>query len=147
MPVFSSQTPALMTDGPIVKADLFCPTALATTLQANNIALPTPIPISAMIDTGASITAVKKGLPSQLGLNPIGTQSIGGVSSVGVRCYKYLMRMSLHGAAGHGQVNYEGVFVEVELKGQNIDCLLGRDFLSGCIFVYSGPANSITLAM
>ena len=46
----------------------------------------------------------------------------------------------------HG-IAYEGVITAAPLKGQNIDCLIGRDILSKGILIYIGYDNSFTLSI
>ena len=44
-------------------------------------------------------------------------------------------------------VHFDAVFTEAPLKGQNIQCLLGRDFLAHAVLTYVGPTNSFVISL
>lgn len=104
--------------------------------------LPEPIPITALIDTGASGSVIQKGLPDQMGLKPVGAQSISTPTSTNVHCYQYRLRFLFP-----NRVVFETTVVEAPLRGQNIQCLLGRDLLSHAVFVYIGYRNLFSLSI
>jgi len=110
--------------------------------------VPTPITVSALIDTGASLSVIQQGLPKQLGLHPVGVQYINTASSENIACSQYALQLILQATGGiQIPVSFAALFTEAPLKGQNIHCLLGRDFLAHCVLVYTGPTNSFVLSL
>jgi len=94
-----------------------------------------------MIDTGASATVLRQGIPAQLGLKPIGVSYITTPSSTNVPCDEYLVRLVFP-----NNVLWEGTVIEAPLQGQNIQCLIGRDILSQAVLVYIGYGNLFSLS-
>ena len=148
MPVFASQISNLQAIGPILDVQIGPnPMALAAMQQAGS-PLPVPITISAMIDTGASNSVVQSGLPRQLGLFPVGSQLINTPSSENVPCMQYILRMMFFPTGGLLMpVHFDSLFTEAPLRGQNIQCLLGRDFLAHAVLTYLGPTNSFVISL
>lgn len=89
-----------------------------------------------MIDTGATGSVIRQGLPAQLGLKPIGVTYINTPSSMNVACYEYLVRFVFP-----NNVLFETTVLETPLQGQHIECLIGRDVLAHGVFVYIGYGN------
>lgn len=110
-------------------------------LRKKNETIPTPIAASAMIDTGATGTVVRKDIIRQLNMNPIGTTLISTPSSTNIRCYEYLMRLLFP-----SNVVVETVVIAAPLLGQHIQCLVGRDVLQNGVFIYTGYINAFTLS-
>jgi hypothetical protein len=94
-----------------------------------------------MIDTGASCTVIREGMAHDLGLQPTGVRVVHTPSDANVRCREYLVRLLLPSG-----VAFETDVVEAPLKGQHIDCLIGRDVLARGVLVYIGPDNLFTLS-
>jgi hypothetical protein len=94
-----------------------------------------------MIDTGAGCTVIRAGLAQLLGLQPTGVTTIHTASDTNVRCYRYLVRVLLP-----NNVSFEKTVVEAPLRGQHIDCLIGRDVLANGVLVYIGPGNLFSLS-
>jgi hypothetical protein len=77
----------------------------------------------------------------QLGLEPIGVVNISTPSSESIRCYQYSVRLVFP-----NNVIVEAIAIEAPLKGQQIECLVGRDVLAHGVFVYTGYINQFTLS-
>ena len=103
--------------------------------------VPAPYFGLAMIDTGASCTVIREGMAHDLGLQPTGVRMIHTPSDTNVRCHEYLVRLLLPNG-----ILFETDVVEAPLKGQHIDCLVGRDVLARGILVYIGTENLFTLS-
>ena len=148
MPVVTTQVSNLQAVGPILDVQISpSPMAIHAMQQAGTL-VPAPISVSAMIDTGASNCVIQSGLPQQLGLFPVGSQLINTPSSENVACMQYLLRLSFFPTGGLLMpVNFDSVFTEAPLKGQNIQCLLGRDFLVHAVLTYIGPTNSFAISL
>ena len=100
------------------------------------------VKLLAMVDTGATGTVVSEGIPNALGLNPIGTTLINTPSSTNVNCNQFDVQILFPNNAGIASI----VITEAPLKGQHIQCLIGRDILRYGVFIYNGCDDSFTLS-
>jgi len=141
VPSFTVQLPNLLNSGPLVTVQVAVGSTAEAAMQAAGVPTPSPLPATAMIDTGASASVIRQGVAAQLGLYPIGVSYITTPSSTNVPCNEYLMRFVFP-----NQVVYEGTAIETPLQGQNIDCLIGRDILAHAVLVYIGYGNQFTLS-
>jgi len=103
--------------------------------------VPDPVPIKAMIDTGATGSVLQPEIAQRLGLQPVGAVTISTPSSENVPCYQYSVRLLFP-----DNVIVEAIVVEAPLRGQLIQCLVGRDVLAHCVLVYTGYINQFTLS-
>jgi hypothetical protein len=116
-------------------------------IQKAGTPVSSPVKIVALIDTGASISVIQQGLAQQLAVHPVGIQHITTPSSQAVPCHQYALQLTLQATGGiKGTVAFDALFTEAPLLGQNIQCLLGRDFLAHGVFMYTGPTNSFVLS-
>ena len=141
MPSFASTIPDLQAAGPVVELKLAVGPEVEAAIQAEGQRAGPPIPAVAMIDTGASVSVVREGLPSQLGLHPIGVSNVSTPSSTNIPCYRYLLRLMFP-----NQVVIEAMVLELPLRGQHIQCLIGRDVLARAVFVYIGHEGLFSLS-
>ena len=130
MPTLTVQLADLQAEGPKLEVRLTDGTGTAG-----------PVTVEALIDTGATVTVVANQVIRQLGLSPVGTALVHTPSSSNVRCYKYLVRLVLPNGLG-----LETVAIGTPLRGQRIQCLVGRDVLRSAVFVYTGTTNTFTLS-
>jgi predicted aspartyl protease len=141
MPSFTTQVPNLQGVGPVVEVRLAVGSIIEEVLRKDHQNIPTPIPSLAMIDTGATGTVVREDIVSQLNLNPVGLTLINTPSSTNVQCYEYLMRILFP-----NNVIVETVVIAAPLKGQHIQCLIGRDVLRHGVLIYTGYIDTFTLS-
>ena len=141
MPSFTTQVPNLQGVGPIIEVQLAVGLINEEILKKNDQSIPTPVLISAMIDTGATGTVVQEDIIQQLGLNPTGVTLINTPSSTNVECYEYLVRLLFP-----NNVVVETTIIGVPLKGQHIQCLIGRDVLRHGVLIYVGYTDTFTLS-
>lgn len=141
MPSFTSTSPDLQATGPIVEIRVAVGGPVELALQISGEPISAPVQAFAMIDTGASVSVVRQGLPAQLGLNPIGVTYINTPSSTNVPCYEYPVRLIFP-----NNVVVEATVLEVPLQGQNIQCLIGRDVLAHGVLIYIGYGNLFSLS-
>lgn len=141
MPSFTSTIPNLQATGPVAELQLAVGTEVETAILAKGERPASPISVVAMIDTGASVSVIRQGLPAQLGLNPIGISNISTPSSTNVVCYRYLVRLIFP-----NKVLIEARILELPLQAQHIQCLIGRDVLAEAVFVYIGYENLFSLS-
>lgn len=141
MPSFTHRIPALQSRGPIIEIQLSPSLPFIETMNIQISEIKT-INVMAMIDTGASVTAIQQGLLKNLGINPIGSSLIHTPSSQNVRCNKYDVQLIFPNHVAIPTIS----ITEVPLQGQHIQCLIGRDILQYGVFIYNGYDNSFTLS-
>ena len=98
--------------------------------------------VSALIDTGASISCIDSGVAMELQLPIINRTSVAGVGG--------LHQFNVHLAqirAPELNFTFYGPFTGVDLaaSGQQRIALIGRDFLAHFHMTYDGPSGSVTL--
>lgn len=143
MPSITLGLEDLQRDGPIIDVHFFISSELEKKYLEEKKALPEPVVVKALIDTGASACVLRKEIPEKLGLTPIGITKICTPSTKDHECYQYFMRMVIPAQ----NVTYEGIFISAPLDGQEIEGLIGRDVLKNGILIYIGYANQFTLSL
>lgn len=148
MPVFTAQVTNLESVGPILDVQVSPSVDAIEAILREGGRVPSPISISAMIDTGASASVMKEGIAQQLGLNPVGVQRINTPSTRGLECPVFYLQLILDPTAGlTGPVQIDSRFIEAPLEGQNnLQALLGRDILRLGVFIYNGATNSFVFS-
>ena len=111
-------------------------------LRQESKPVPNPVEIPALIDTGASGTAVKPEVIRQLQLTPRGVTNIATPSSAAHPCNVYDVSLTF----ANGVVVPVITVIEVPLEGQVIQGLIGRDVLAHGILIYSGYTNTFSLS-
>lgn len=147
MPYF---TLAVGPGGPIVNAGVFVSSARRAALSQLNQPIPDYQVIRALVDTGASCTAIEPSVLQMLSLTPTGTVEIltpsTGQGSHTTETY------DIDFAIGAGQAG-ETPFVMTNLRvtaaqlylQQGIHALIGRDILQRMMLVYNGSMNQFSL--
>jgi hypothetical protein len=139
---------ALAALGAILEVQVQVPKALSALLESQNQVIPQPVTGFALIDTGATRTCADESSLSNLGINPIGTVSMGTAGGP-TQCPLFPARLwfpSLNLGADFDSivgVNLQGQAVQ----GQQLTVLIGRDILSRGILIYSGNGVFFTLAL
>jgi hypothetical protein len=141
LPSFTVQVPNLRQAGPVLELQIAVGTATEEALQRAGDPVPTPVRAIGLIDTGASVSVVRRGLLSQLGMQPVGVMRINTPSSTNVTCDEYLVRFVLPNG-----IVLETTALEAPLQSQHIQCLIGRDVLAQTVLVYIGYSNQLTLS-
>lgn len=119
--------------------------ALSAHLQKQQPPQPSPTPVvgRALIDTGATFTAIDRSAATQLNLVAVDTiQS--GTAGGQQTCPRYPARLAFPGTPIPG-FNLPRA-VGVDLTGQGFIVLLGRDFLSVFVLTYNGPLGQFILS-
>jgi Aspartyl protease len=137
-------------DGPTLNAVVTVSAARATALKDASVPLPQPVPIRALVDTGASCTCVDPDVLARLQLTPTGKASLNTPSTGGQaqEFDQYDIGLAIPGAAPGAIPLFLGTVpvVAAVLTGQAIQALIGRDILGACVLVYNGTTGLFTLA-
>lgn len=141
MPSFTATIPNLQTVGPVVDVHLAVGSSVEAALKASGQTIPSPVQLTAMIDTGASGTVIRQGLANQLGLHPVGVTAITTPSSTNVPCYEYVVQLVFPNNVVVGTTA-----IEAPLQGQHIQCLIGRNVLAHGVLIYIGYNNLFSLS-
>jgi len=137
---FTFKLPYLREKGPIcqvvIKPSL--PTIEKLKLQKSKIPL---VKVLALIDTGASTTAISHKVVKDLKLVPRGTAKVYTSSRHSEMRNEYDISLEF------GKDIYLQILraLEANLKDQTIHCLIGRDILQHGKLVYNGPKNKVVL--
>jgi hypothetical protein len=148
MPLFTLQ---LTAQGPLMVAYVGVSEARRTALMSVGQAVPPPIQIRALVDTGAGGTCVDPSVLQTLGLTPTGSAQVN-TPSTGATPHnadQYDVSIAIPGALQtHSPLiiaNIPVLCAEL-LAPQGFHALVGRDILSLCLLCYNGLAGSFTLA-
>lgn len=99
------------------------------------------VPVTALLDTGASHTVIQSNVFDRLGLESVGSVFFSTPSTTEpIVRLQYLVRLIL--ANG---IAFEVEVAEAPLGGQEVQCLIGRDLLDYTVLTYNGPKNHYTL--
>lgn len=142
MPSFTIQVANLQAVGPVVQGlRVAVGKPAEEALKKAGEPVPAPVELTALVDTGATGTVIRKGVAAQLGLKPVGVVRIHTPSSSDVPCEQYAVRLLFP-----NNVIVEGTAIEAPLLGQDIQVLIGRDILAHGVLVYIGYANLFSLS-
>jgi len=114
--------------------------------------IPQPVALNALVDTGASCTAVDSNVIQRLGLTPTGVAKIATPSTEGppleVAQYDVSIIIPPGRPGDRSFVLAVLPVIEVKLEGQYLGytALIGRDILDQCLFIYDGLGKVSTLA-
>jgi hypothetical protein len=142
MPAFTWRQADLRAQGPTATVSIAVTAAAQAALTTAGDTAPAPVQVTAMIDTGATGTAIAPGIAQQLSLQPVGITLVSTPSSANVPMPQYAIRLLLAPT-----VIFETTAIEAPLHGQAIQALIGRDVLSQAVLVYIGYANEFTIAL
>lgn len=154
MPVFDfilwtqQQGGTLERDGPIIPVEVSMPVALEEWCVKHNYPVPPPIAGYALIDTGASISAIHEPILEQLSIIPFDSIPLITPSGTG-RAFVYPTRVSFPALNVMGYTISRVVGSQLNWKtsdGKNVIMLLGRDLLAQFLLLYHGKFNQVILA-
>jgi len=133
-----------MAIGPQLDVEVHVPDALASILTQQGKPIPKPVAGKALIDTGASITAVDGSIIQSLGVQPVGVATVH-TPSGSAQQNQYPVKFMFPGSGLPPLIASQAI--GSVLQSQGIVALIGRDSLSSVVFVYNGGAGMITLAL
>lgn len=143
MPCLTVRIPDLQHRGAIIDTLIAPSSALREVLQKEGKEIPKPIPARLLIDTGASISAIKKGFAEKLRLKLHDITKIATPSNGAYECplYDIDIIFPIH------QIIIKNIgVIEAAFEGQDIDGLIGRDVLKLGLLIYSGYDNTFIFA-
>lgn len=133
----------LKTRGAVLQVRIGVPAAIAASYTSKGQTVPAAKQFLAMIDTGASISAISELAAAQTGLVQTGTVQLGGIGGTGIK--------AVYGASiGFGDPTIPALdpvqIAAVQLPTNAFDVLIGRDILKNLVLTYDGPRGSFALA-
>ena len=131
----------LQAAGPMVGVQIEIPQALSQQLAGAGKPVPQPVTGMALIDTGATMSAVDASVVAALGVNPVGVVPVGTAGGPAAQPV-YPIRLQLQGV---GLVLDFSRVTGAPLKSMNLVALLGRDVLARMVLIYDGPSSEYTL--
>lgn len=145
MPILNAQ---IDPDGPTVRIAVGASRPRIAALHRLGQAVPQPRLIRALLDTGASCTAIDSNVLRSLDLTPTGTVAIHTPSSSGSghRCDQYDVSIVLINAPDVHVMSFTIPVIECDLTAQGIEALIGRDLLDRCLLIYNGPVGVLSLS-
>ena len=136
--------------GPVIQVLVGVSTPLATSLQSQNLPVPSPVGGLALIDTGATKSAVAEAVAQHLGIQPSGLVNVGTAAGMQQQPV-YSARFSFPG--GPLPAIEFAELTGVNLHGHTVPglqlpliALIGRDILSRFVRIYDGQSATVTLA-
>jgi predicted aspartyl protease len=132
----------LQLEGPKIAIEIGVPTVLAEFLARSGLPVPATRTGFALIDTGASITAVDEEVVASLGFQPIGQMKLA-TPSRSMPAWLYAARLTCSERAVPVLEVLD--IVGCTLQPQGFIALLGRNFLRKVVLHYDGPAGFFTL--
>ena len=129
--------------GPTIDMEIGIPAVLAAAYGQSGQPVPSPHVGRALIDTGASGSAVDERIIQALGIQPVGQCSLATPSQATGVASLYRVKVSFPQTTFSGAA--EWTVIGCELASQGISALIGRDILASCVLIYNGPARTFTL--
>jgi hypothetical protein len=135
--------------GPVLNAYFIVSAPRRAALLAAGQAVPPPVSVRLLVDTGASMTSVDGALIGSLSLPIVGMVPMLTPSTNGkpVSCLQLDAGLIVPGATPSDMLIVGALpIIVTSFQGQSINGLLGRDVLDRCMLVYHGTAAHISLA-
>ncbi|HJT78298.1 MAG TPA: hypothetical protein VJ739_13935 [Gemmataceae bacterium] len=136
---------------PVVEVQVAVPAALARALTQSGQAVPQPLRLSGLIDTGASRTCIDHHVRGLLRLRGFSTLVVSApTAGTAAQARRHLYKANLHilhpsGDPQQHLARNAFTVVAVPLRHLGVDVLIGRDLLAGCRFLYDGQAGTLRL--
>lgn len=136
-------------NGPLIDAFVGVSSARHAALTAQNQAIPNPVRIRALVDTGASGTCVDPSVVASLGLTPTGqtpmsTPSTGTTPHIADQ-YDVSLIIPCQNKPPLVQQTVGVACVQL-LAPQGFHALIGRDLLRQCVLTYDGTRGFFIIA-
>lgn len=137
----SNLVESLRTRGPILPIQVGIPQSAEASIRQNGDTPGTIEEVQALVDTGASITAINTATAARLGLIATGSVQVGGVTGVAQRpVYGARIVMPEPG------FTFDPVqIVGADLGAPDFEVLIGRNLLCSMMMTYDGPRGQFAL--
>ena len=134
--------------GALLQVTIGLPTALEQYCLKANIAIPAPISGYALIDTGASASAVHEEIFTDFGVQPIDHIPMSTPHTKDVYSFIYPAKLQFPGLSlASVPVRVVGCDLKwTTFDGREIIMLMGRDLLCSFLMVYNGVQSDVSLA-
>ena len=140
MPSFEVSLADLRSSGPIIQVHIGPSRELIAAFGAESVS--SPVPVSALVDTGAASTVITAETARLLQLRTVGIIRVHTPTTVEpVLCRQFYVNIHFTSEFAIQDV----LAIEAPLTGQPIQCLIGRDVLSRGVLTYSGIDNLFRL--
>ena len=132
--------------GPFIEIKVMATRQRVEVLKSLNLPYPGPATIRALIDTGASSSALDEGIVGRLKLTPTGSVSVHTPSTGPTHdtCDQYDVTVVLGENAPDPKTFTVGVLGS-RFASEGFFALIGWDILSQCILTCDGPSRSFSL--
>jgi hypothetical protein len=134
-------------DGPTVELTVAAGSAWRRRLTARGAAVPSPITVRALIDTGSDLSVVHPQVVRQLGAQATGSVRIRRPGAGGG--FHLAVMFDIEFSIGGGGPNAQWISmraVGVAPSTPAVLALIGRDLLVHCTLFYNGPRGELTLS-
>lgn len=112
-------------------------------LLTANLPVPQPVVVKALFDTGCTITSVDKSVIDRLNLKTIGFANTGTANGA-VIVSQHTISIAFPGTGLTGKSLH--VIQSVDLSGQPISALIGRDLMASWHITYNGPGGFVSIS-
>ena len=143
MPSLTTRSVDLQNVGPVIETWVIPSKAYRENLPQDKNIQPPSVRLIMLVDTGASVSAIKSGVAQKLGLTSHGITKIATASHKDFECPLYDVDLFF---PNHKIAIANVVVFETNFEGQNIDGLIGRDILKNGLMIYSGYDNTFILS-
>jgi hypothetical protein len=141
--------PLLQPGGPVITVGFIVSAPRQGALKKAGVAIPSPVVVKCLVDTGASCTCVDRTVIQQLQIPPSGTVSIHTPSTGPTPCVCNQFDIGIGIVMDNGQIHLPGMIIPViesDLNVPGISALPGGDILEQAILIHDGRRSLSTLA-
>ncbi len=134
-------------DGLIVQAVFGLNGPQTTSLVQAGQAIPSPIQVRALLDSGSDVSAIAPRVVQQLGvISLISGSSVTASGKLAVNLYRVSLTIAgTGGRAGPVLAISDLLVSELATPLPNLEALIGLDVLRECLLIFDGPAQRFTL--
>jgi predicted aspartyl protease len=138
----STSTAELQQEGPRIRISISAPEEEIEIGRAFAIEYPEPLSVSALIDTGASLTVINPEIVQSCRLSQTGFTKISSAGNMGdFPTFAAHIEFPSHNLRGFEIIPV----VACSLPQQSISCLIGRDILRRWMFTYNGRTGEFVV--
>jgi hypothetical protein len=133
--------------GPVVNAIVTIGARQRSSLMAAGLPVPPAVAARFLIDTGANMSCIDTGLIGRFSLQPTASASVHTPGSGGSAIVRYQYEVSLYiplsATTGCNVPDID--MLEVSIRDQGLDGLIGRDVIDQWTCIYNGSTSTFTI--